>query len=193
MSKFQNYEEKGKEIGGSSDWMKLKVGENRIKLLTEPEEYVSHYSKDENKNYTCEGENCAFCIEGTLDRRTQFIAWIIDREDGKVKLLSFGWTIFKQTGELSQSSEYGFKGEVPPYDLIIKRTGEGKSTEYFVQAARKETPLTKEEQADFDSQNDIKDIVKKMKDKNPGKVVETKKGGKKTDNEETIQDEDIPF
>jgi hypothetical protein len=93
------------------------------------------------------------------------LGWVIDRKDGKVKLLRFGHSIFKQIGALAVNDEYQFD-ITPNYDMTIKKEGEGLDTEYNVTAARQDTEITEKELEEITSKvKDPKEIIESMKAK----------------------------
>lgn len=132
-------------VGDKSGFVTLKDGENRLRLVSEAEPVRSFY----------EGKP-----------RKKFVAYAIDRSDGKVKPFTFGATIFRRLGELSVSSEYAFDS-LPPYDIIVKKTGTGKETEYSVDASRKDSELTQEEIDQVKSQTPISELARKLDDDEP--------------------------
>lgn len=120
------------------------------------------------KNTICLGKDeCLICAERyemvkngadpksdevkELNPGVKFIGWVIDREEGKeekdrqdtpkFELLTIGYTIFKQFGELSQLPDTMFEF-IPAWDATIIKKGEGKGTEYSVVADRKDIELT---------------------------------------------------
>lgn len=163
-------EEISKKYGmnnNSGQWMKLKEGENRIKIVSDFEDYGIHYIPAEKKSYICIGrENgCPYCAKG-LTPTAQFMGYVIDRADNRVKLLHVGWTIYKAISDLQASVDYGFDG-LPPYDIIINKTGSGIDTQYTVMPSRKDTPLTEEEKEMVKryTKTSVKEILDKMKSK----------------------------
>lgn len=205
MAKFNDYESVGREYNiGGSDWFKFKSGDNKVRFVTELQEYASHFLKAEKKNVTCEGEFCEHCFKKDVKRRVQFIGWILDRADGAFKLVSVGWSVFKQIGEYAVSEEWGFTG-IPPYDFIVKKSGEGLGTEYTVMPTKNEAPLSVEQTTKQAELNDPVEIVAKMKEKNPGSRLERpmKKtigddeipiiGGKADEEDEVTDEKDLPF
>lgn len=204
MAKYGDYERVAREqnIGGG-DWFKFKDGNTTVRFATELEEYASHYNKALKKNETCEGEFCEHCFKKDIKRRVQFVGWILDRTDGIFKLVSVGWSIFKQIGEYAVSEEWGFS-DVPGYDMVIKKTGTGLGTEYTVMPTNKTTSMTPEQDEQFRGLTDPKDIVAKLKEKYPGSRLEKpmKKTvddtdipiiGEKDGDSESINPDDLPF
>jgi hypothetical protein len=168
--------------------MNLERGENKIRILSEFEDYGTHY--DNKKSVVCLGKDkCSYCQNGER-AKVQYLGWVIDRKDGEIKLLRFGSSVSKQITELARSDEYGFDS-VPDYDLTIKKTGEGLETEYVVIPARKSTVLTEDEKVRYlDKFKSPKDIIEKMKEK--VERICSDKEAMREEIDEEIEDEDIP-
>ena len=177
--KFQDYNEAGKKYGiDGGDWLNLEEGDNKVRIVSEFEDYGSHYDKKLKKSFVCLGkEKCPFCQTGDKPR-VQFLGWVIDRKDQKPKLLRIGYKIFQQIGDLAQSEDYKFD-DVPGYDITIKKTGQGLDTNYSVLPARKNTELTSEEIESIKGLKDPKEIIENMK--------------AKLESSPDVSDEDIPI
>jgi hypothetical protein len=107
---------------GSGDYLKLKEGGNRLRLMTA-------------------------CLPhpGTYQGRKTFkwLCYVIDRTDGKVKPFFMPHKIYKQIEALQMSEDYGFTDVPMPYDLTINAKNAGtKEVEYTLMPARKESPVT---------------------------------------------------
>jgi hypothetical protein len=163
--KFSEYKTADEKYGLGSDWMTLKEGDNKIRIVSEFEDYGSHYNLETKKSVICIGKDkCPLCQEGD-NPRVQFLGWVIDRSDGRVKLLRIGYKIFQQIGDFAKSEEYAFD-TVPDYDITIKRTGQGLDTVYSVLPARQNTPLTdKEKEMIMEKVKPVKNIIDSMKAK----------------------------
>jgi hypothetical protein len=164
MADFKKYREYSNSSG---DFMKLKIGENKVRIVSEFEEFESEY-------------------QGKM--KTRFMGYVIDREDGQIKPITIGNQIFGQIGELALSTDYGFDG-LPPYDVTIKKVGEGIDTEYTVLAARQNSELTEAEKAQIEALKPVTDIIASMKKKNPEKFERKEVV---LPNGNTLKDEDIP-
>jgi len=177
--------------------MKLAAGENRLRLVSEPVERGSHFDQAAKKGYTCIGhdEGCRFCAAGEKPS-VRFLYWVIDRKDGGVKLLEVGWSVVGAVKNLHDSEEYAFD-DVPPYDVIIKKTGSGLDTEYSVMAARMNTELTLAERDEIAKQKPlediIEDIIEAMKKKSGAPATASANGVPTTPEEDDIKVENIPF
>lgn len=167
MVEFKDYKEVAKKynIGGGGFW-NPQPGENKIRILTVGEAIGNHFIKDEKKSYICIGkeDGCKFC-NADLKPSVKFLFWVLDREDGDVKIGQVGYKIFQALGELATDKDWGFD-RIPDYDVTIKRTGEKLETEYFVTPTPNRDPLTAEEQKKMDDTvKDLKEVISKMKEK----------------------------
>jgi len=142
---------------GPSNFMKLKVGENRIRIASQTFHFKKHGFKSEGKysSKICQGEGCPYCLQGN-EPKNRYAWTVIDREDGQVKILEVGWQIYGQLLAYAKDEDYG---ELTGYDIKIKRTGEGLETEYSVVASPKKSEITDEEkQAIIDAKIDLEKV-----------------------------------
>jgi len=174
---FNNLDEIKKNYGikEGSDWMKLKDGSNKVRIVSDFVDYGVHSvrNKGKYKSVVCIGKEngCYYCANGQ-PVKVQFLGWVIDRADNQVKLLRIGWTIASQIKKLQESEEYGFQ-DLPPYDIDIVKSGEGLDTDYNVIPSRKDTPLTPEEEEMIaETVKDPREIIEKMKEKAKSSVLE---------------------
>ncbi|RXF11087.1 hypothetical protein EG878_14625 [Enterococcus faecalis] len=77
-------------------------------------------------------------------KRQKFAINVIDRSDGKVKVLDKGLAVFREIKKYAMNDEYG---DPRQYDMTLERSGEGLGTEYSITPARSNTPLTSDELA----------------------------------------------
>src|SRR5437868_720580 len=94
-----------KEYGlGKGEYFKPKDGDNRIRVLSAAIPYQSEF-------------------KGKL--RVQFVCWVIDRADSKIKLYFMPASILDAIAAFQRDEDYSFE-EVPmPYDINIKTEGAG--------------------------------------------------------------------
>lgn len=150
---FAKRREEAEKAGllGKGEYLKLREGENRFRLLSECIPHSSTYQGKRNFKWLC---------------------YVIDRADGKVKPFFMPHKIYKQIEALQVSEDYGFQDVPLPYDLTL--TAEKARTidvVYTLMPARKETNLTDVEMHDFDSQKPIAELHKALLEK------QTKNGG----------------
>lgn len=150
---------------GNNDFYRLQDGENRVRIVSEPEIIGRHWIQSERKYYTCVGKDsgCRYCAGGN-EPSPKYLYYVIDRADaGKIKIAEFGWSIVGTILELRKDTDYAFE-DVPDYDIKIKKTGTGKETEYFVLAAPK-TALTSEEEGLVMAKRSLIELVEGIKAK----------------------------
>ena len=138
-------EKQEKDAGIDSGYLKLKEGNNRIRLLTAPVLHGSEYKGSINYKHAC---------------------YIIDREDGNVKLAFLAKTIISQIAAYQNSEDYGFEDVPMPYDVTINAKGAGsKEVKYTVIPAKEEVPLSSSEVQELSQKKPIADVLKRMGDK----------------------------
>lgn len=160
--------EKEYGIGGSSNFMKLEPGENIVRFVSEFEVRGIHQFKNEKgkfETHTCFGKQKG-CIYCNADNKitVKYLSWVIDQKDHKIKLLEIGHTIFKQLGQYQDDPDYSFDS-VPNYNIKIKKTGEGLSTEYQVIPSPKRYELDAKEEEEVMKLKPISEVIQAMKDK----------------------------
>jgi len=172
--KFADHEKTAKEykIGGKGFWTP-EPGENKLRVLSGYEAYGNHWVVADNRSYVCLGKDngCVYCENEkdkdckTSRRSVKFLMWVLDRADGEVKIAQVGYSIIKQLGTLATSEDWAFD-DIPPYDVVIKKTGEKLKTEYNVTPTKAEKPLTVDEQKVVDEEiTDLSEVIEKMKTK----------------------------
>lgn len=129
----------------SGDYLKLKEGANRFRLVSECLAHEGEYQGKKNFKWLC---------------------LVIDRADGKVKPFFMPHTIYKQIVALQRSDDYAFDGVPMPYDLTINADGAGtKEVKYALMPARKESPLTQAEHEAITAHKTVQDVKKALDEK----------------------------
>jgi len=174
---WQTVKQEAKEAGyevGSSIYYKLEEGKNRVRILGEFKAYGSHFNKARNTSIVCVGKDkgCPVCayndkvsVEKKCPVKPRYVGYVIDRNDGKVKLAEFGYQIISAIGDLALTEDWAFE-DAPDYDMIIIKTV-GAQTKYSVQPTPKKFPITAEEQEALDNfittYGDLDTIIEKKK------------------------------
>lgn len=156
---------------GSGGFYKYQEGDNRIRLMSECLPHTSVFQGTKNFKWLC---------------------YILDRRDGKVKAHFMPHKVYKAIEALQVNDDYAFS-EVPmPYDITIKATKAGtKEVEYAVMPARKETPLTEDEERDLYKQKPLDELQAALKEKQKG---EKPASAPPSDDEPPAHgDDDVPF
>jgi len=155
--KKQEEENKGFSRGGG-DWYKFTEGENKFRILNEPELIFKDFKL--GICYT----DCGF--QGS----SKFMCNVLDRKDNKIKLAEIPYTIGTTIAGYEADPDYQFQGFPMPYDIKVNAKGAGtKEVEYTVIPARANEPLTAEITEAVSKLKPIPEIIQKMKDGNKEK------------------------
>lgn len=130
----------------SGDYLKLKAGANRFRLMSECLPHEGEFQGRKNFKWLC---------------------YVLDRVDGKVKPFFMPHTIYKQIVEFQRSEEYAFDDVPMPYDLTITADAKvgTKEVKYTLTPARKNTELTADEMALLDQAKPLSDLKKALDEK----------------------------
>ena len=152
------------------DYLKLKAGPNRFRLMSECLPHEGEFQGQKNFKWLC---------------------YVLDRVDGKVKPFFMPHTIYKQIVEFQRSEEYAFDDVPMPYDLTITADAKvgTKEVKYTLTPARKNTSLTPDELFLLSEAKPLAD-VKKALDEKKGKPSNTTHDD---DDAPPITDADIDF
>lgn len=162
-----------KEYGlGSGEYLKIKEGDNKIRLLSEGLPHSSIYKNPKT---------------GETKKTFKFLCWVLDRKDKKIKPYFMPVTVMRAIESLQLSEDYAFTDVPMPYDININAKGAGiKEVVYSVIPARINTPLTAEEENEFNTKSPIAELQKKLRKQEEEKITESQ-------NEGEINVEEIPF
>lgn len=130
---------------GSGDYFKFKEGPNRLRLLSECLPHPGEFKG--TKNF-------------------KWLAYVLDRRDGKVKPFFMPHTVYKAIEALQMSEDYAFFDVPMPYDITVHADGAGtKEVKYSVMPAKKEIPLTASELNDLKQAKPLAELQRILKDK----------------------------
>ncbi len=147
-----------------SDFYKMKIGENKVRVLTQFERVDSVFQGEyPNSKFVGHVEE-DYKLKGGEKVSTQGWAWGIDRTTGEMKIMQFSKAILGLINKLKSDEEYTFDNFPMPYDITIHNTGEGPSR-YSITASRKNTDVTEDEVAELEKKTSIRDIISKIKEK----------------------------
>jgi hypothetical protein len=156
----------------SGDYLKLKEGGNRFRLMTECLPHEGEYQGKRNFKWLC---------------------YVLDRTDAKVKPFFMPHTIYKVIVGLQQNPDYEFSDVPLPYDLTVNAQGAGtKEVKYTVLPARKNTDVTDDEMELLDAMKPLADMQKALKDK-ADKNKPSTAATSHDDDERTYDDDSAPF
>lgn len=162
---------------GGGDFYKYKEGDNRMRLMSECLPHTSEFQGQKNFKWLC---------------------YVLDRRDGKVKVHFMPHKIYKAIEALQVNPDYAFEDVPMPYDLTVHAKGAGtKEVEYSLIPARRETPLTNEEEMDLDRQKSLAEVQAALHDKQQQKKGSNGNGaaarGYSAEEPPPHDDSDTPF
>lgn len=146
-------------MGEGTPYVKLQPGENRMRIVGLPYEVEVHWEDGvdgSKKRIVCLGAGCPICKAGHVPQK-KFQVLVIDRTDGKLKILEGGNSIFRQIKDYAMDTDYG---DPSKYDIKIKKEGSGRETKYTIVASPKKSELTQEEVALLDGAKTLSEINK---------------------------------
>lgn len=154
--KVKRQEEEAKKEGyaqqGGGDWYKMVEGDNRFRVLAEPEMIFEAFKV--GICYT----DCGY--EGTA----KFMTYVLDRKDNKIKIAKLPYTVGTAIMGYEKDEEYKFEGFPMPYDIKVSAVNAGtKEVKYTVMAGRANTVVDGIFMDDLRKKKSIADIITKMK------------------------------
>lgn len=158
---------------GASDFMQLKQGDNKGRILSNPQQFAVHWVTDETgkkRKVGCAAKGCPVCQRGQDTDKPQ-ARWLIkffNREDNRVQLLEISSQVLKGVLTLVKDEDWG---PVTEYDVNIKRGAPGTQPLYSVIPGRR-APLTSDEKSTLSSFNDRVKIEKFVRAPEPAEVAE---------------------
>lgn len=165
-----------KKSSNSKDiWLRLDPGDNEIRLVTAPFQYLQHkYKKDVNdkkdfgQKVYCSAAHgsCPLCETGDK-AKPRWLLGVISRKTGTFKILDVSWAVFSQIKKLAQNTQRW--GDPTKYDINIVVDRNGGATGYYsVQPLPKE-PLSAEDQKIKDNV-DLDDMKRRVTPPTPEQV-----------------------
>lgn len=158
-----------------------KSGAYRFRILSKPIAIATHFFGAGRPASVCYGieKGCPY-HEGELapkDDKGQikkpsikFACYVIDRQDGGIKIADLPWSVWGPIAELEEDEDYKFSGFPMPYDIKVTYDKDNKDPKqiYKPLASPNRVPLTTEEENDFmkrDSEMKIENFVENKKNK----------------------------
>jgi hypothetical protein len=130
---------------GKGEYYKVQDGDNKFRLLSP---FVGFQSE----------------FKGTPTFK--FVAWVLDRRDGKIKPYFMPVSVADMIGDLQMSEDYGFTDVPMPYDLNLRATNAGtKEVKYNLLPSPNRIPLTPAEEIEFNKAMPVDEYVEKLREK----------------------------
>lgn len=170
---FAKDKKEKEENAKSGDWYKLKDGDNKFRIISEPVKFFEMY--DQQLKYLQLWHDCG--LKGSL----KYLSWCwlySKKEDGsddnKLVLIKLPYSVMEQIYGYMTNEEYGFSDFPMPYDITVKVSNAGTTdVSYMVQPARQNSEIAPEILAEVGKQTNIADILEKMKEKSKKKYEES--------------------
>lgn len=165
--------------GEKSEFLKLKTGNTyRIRPVLDPVKFYKYFHKHEGKLRTaiCDKPDICPVRDKYPDLKKpslRYAAYVIDRADGKIKILEAPQSVFRPIGSTYESTGKNPGSGTDGSDFQVKVTGTGLATKYEVAWAGS-TPLTAEERESLKEalDGDMKKLQKLYKVDSAEKIEE---------------------
>jgi hypothetical protein len=103
--------------------------EYQLRIASRPRYAIGHWINNRTQKVNCEGEECKYCGKDVKDKVEKTAQWgwiVIDREDGKVKILQGPNSValaLKSLSELTSKTNKDKKmwGDPTTFDVLIKK------------------------------------------------------------------------
>lgn len=137
---------------GENHFMNLKEGQNKLRVLTNPYQFVVHWVEDvsgSKKKIKCAIKDCPLCGSG-VKAQTRWYVGVLDRSSKKPKVLEISSQIFNGIRTLLKDPDWNKKikkswGRIMSRDVSIFRAKPGTNPLYGIMPTSVETDLTPEE------------------------------------------------
>lgn len=158
---------------GKDLFLRLSPGDNEMRFITQPHQYLVHkIKKDENnpKDYgqkvMCSAINgsCPACKYG--EAKPRWFVGVIDRKTNSYKILDMGWAVFQQIKKHAKNPKLG---DPQKYDVNIFVDPKGGATGYYTVQTYSKEPLSAEDQTMKDSV-DLEDLKRRVTPMTPENV-----------------------
>lgn len=209
MSTREEMERGAKEFGanqGSNMFQFKKSGKYAIRLLTKPLALATHFFGQGQSSAVCFGieKGCPFHTAEAGEKpkapSVKFITYVVDREDGKVKLAELPWSVISAVADFEEDEDYKFENYPMPFDIKVTfdKENDTPAKMYKTMAVPKQVEVTAEERAQLEKAMAAltpEDYVAKRKAKSQEKNGKTIDGGSDMTRAAYPEEEagDIPF
>ena len=146
------------------------AGIYKMRILHQPKVTATHFFGKGNPAVVCIGvdEGCQYHKEDDKKPSIKLATYILDREDGKVKMAELPLSISYSLQDLQNDSDFAFDEFPMPYDVKITYDPENKDPKSIYRL----TPSPKQEEITTDEQDSLTAALEK---KTPEQYVEDKK------------------
>lgn len=170
---LDGFDGNNKKTNSKDLFLKLDEGDNEVRLITQPFQYLVHkYKKDDSDKFgqkvycSAVHGSCPLCAMGDK-AKPRWLLGVISRKTGTYKILDVSYMVFSAIRKLARNVNRW--GDPTKYDLNIIVDKNGGATGYYsVQPLPKE-PLSAEDQKIKDSA-DLDDLKRRVTPPSPEQV-----------------------
>lgn len=158
-------------VSGGNDFMNLEQGDNEIRVLSKPYQFVVHWVKDATgttRKVRCAIENCPLCKKGEKTQYRWFLR-VLDRKSGQPRILEISSQIYLGIKNHVNNPKWG---DVTAYDICVNRGPKGSQPLYTVMGDPNKSPLTDDEKTLVKNFFERIDITKFTQPLTPTEVLE---------------------
>lgn len=187
-------------------YMKLEDGQNKIRILTKPHQYLVHHYKTNEKDpgfgvriLSSIHHGSDPLIDRGLKPRRRWLVGIIDRKTDSYKILDMSVSVFKSIQNLTRNEDWGDPSQ---YDITINVDKNGGPNGYYTVIPNSKKPLSAAD-IEIKQQIDLEDLKRRCTPPTPEQVEERVRAvdekspngpAKKTSNSsQDDDDEDVDF
>lgn len=156
--------------GGDGSFFRFeKKGTYRLRILTPCHPLATYFfGKGVKPKIAYSGLEAPKDSDGNpIKPSVKFVGYVIDREDGGIKLAELSYTIMKAVAALQEDDDWAFADFPMPYDIKVAYDKDASPTEmYKIMTASEKKPLTEEETIA---------LKEKMEKQTPEQYVEKRK------------------
>lgn len=178
-------------VSTGSDFMNLELGDNNIRVFTNPFQFIVHWVKDNTgvtRKIKCAVEDCPLCKKGVKAQYRWYLG-VLDRDNGDTpKLLEISSQIYIAIKNLVSNKKWG---DVRTYDLTIKRNAPKSNPLYVVSPDPNKGPLSSDEKVIAKAFLEKVDITKFTQPSTPEEIAE-KLGTSLTSSQHSTKSEGRP-
>jgi hypothetical protein len=147
-------------------FLRLDVGSNELRLITQPYQYLVHkYKKDESDKFgqkvSCSAihGSCPLCLAGDK-AKPRWLLGVISRKTQSYKVIDISFAVFSQIRKLANNTARWGDPTKYDIDIIVDKTAPPMSY-YSVQPVSKE-PLSAADQVIRDKDMDLEDLKRRV-------------------------------
>jgi len=156
-------------------FLRLKEGDNEMRFVTSPHQYLVHKVKKDPNNPKDFGQKvwcaaingeCPACAHG--DAKPRWLVGVIDRSTNSYRILDMGWAVFQQIRTHAKNPKLG---DPQKYDINIVVNPKGGAVGYYTVQTYSKEPLSAEDQVIKDTA-DLADLKRRVQPWSKEKVQE---------------------